>query len=80
MRWSFSPSPLSRSAGSESGTASIRDGEKAVELDPQDASLAVNLIQTYSGLRRFKESERVADAAVRRLGKCGHDAAVGGEV
>ena len=47
--------------------ASIRDGEKAVELDPQDASLAASLGQTYSGLRRFGDSERVANAAIARL-------------
>ena len=47
--------------------ASIRDGEKAVELDPQDASLAASLAQTYSGLRRFGDSERVANAAIARL-------------
>jgi eukaryotic-like serine/threonine-protein kinase len=47
--------------------ASIRDGEKAVELDPQDASLAASLVQTYSGLRRFRDSERVANAAIARL-------------
>ncbi|MEP6821653.1 MAG: protein kinase [Chthoniobacterales bacterium] len=47
---------------------SIRDGEKAVELDPQAPALAVNLIQTYSGLRRFQESERLADAMAKRLG------------
>jgi TolB-like protein/Flp pilus assembly protein TadD len=47
--------------------ASIRDGEKAVELDPQDAWLAANLGQTYSGLRRFRDSERVANAAIARL-------------
>jgi eukaryotic-like serine/threonine-protein kinase len=47
--------------------ASIRDGEKAVELDPQDASLAASLAQTYSGVRRFRDSERVANAAVARL-------------
>jgi eukaryotic-like serine/threonine-protein kinase len=47
--------------------ASIRDGEKAVELDPQDASLATSLVQTYSGLRRFGDSERVANAAIARL-------------
>ena len=33
--------------------ASIRDGEKAVELDPQNGPLATSLVQTYSGLRRF---------------------------
>ncbi|HKS04504.1 MAG TPA: tetratricopeptide repeat protein, partial [Chthoniobacterales bacterium] len=48
--------------------ASIRDGEKAVELDPQSVSLAVSLAQTYSGLRRFLEAERVADAALERMG------------
>jgi eukaryotic-like serine/threonine-protein kinase len=47
--------------------ASIRDGEKAVELDPQDASLAASLAQTYSGVRRFRDSERVANAAIARL-------------
>jgi eukaryotic-like serine/threonine-protein kinase len=47
--------------------ASIRNGEKAVELDPQNASLAVSLAQTYSGLRRFGDSERVANAAIARL-------------
>ena len=49
-------------------TASIRDGEKAVELDPQNVSLAVSLAQTYSGLRRFRDAERVANAALERLG------------
>jgi eukaryotic-like serine/threonine-protein kinase len=47
--------------------ASIRDGEKAVELDPQNAPLANSLAQTYSGLRRFGDSERVANAAIARL-------------
>jgi Tfp pilus assembly protein PilF len=47
--------------------ASIRDGEKAVELDPQNGALAVSLVQTYSGLRRFGDSERVANAAIARL-------------
>src|SRR4029077_5749413 len=47
--------------------ASIRDGEKAVELDPQNGALAVSLVQTYSGLRRFGDSERVVNAAIVRL-------------
>jgi serine/threonine protein kinase/tetratricopeptide (TPR) repeat protein len=46
---------------------SIRDGEKAVELDPQNVSLATSLVQTYSGLRRFDDSKRVANAALARL-------------
>ena len=47
--------------------ASIRNGEKAVELDPQNGSLATSLVQTYSGLRRFGDSERVANAAITRV-------------
>ena len=47
--------------------ASIRYGEKAIELDPQNASLATSLAQTYSGLRRFRDAMRVADAAIARL-------------
>jgi serine/threonine protein kinase/tetratricopeptide (TPR) repeat protein len=47
--------------------AAIRNGEKAVELDPQNASLAASLAQTYSGLRRFGDSERVVNAAIARL-------------
>jgi eukaryotic-like serine/threonine-protein kinase len=47
--------------------ASIRNGEKAVELDPQNASLATSLVQTYSGLRRFGDSERATNAALARL-------------
>jgi serine/threonine protein kinase/predicted Zn-dependent protease len=48
-------------------SASIRNGEKAVELDPQNASLATSLVQTYTGLRQFRDSERVANAALARL-------------
>src|SRR5262245_60664538 len=47
--------------------ASIRNGEKAVELDPQNGPLATSLVQTYSGLRRFADSERVANAAMARV-------------
>ncbi len=47
---------------------SIRDGLKAIELDPRDAGLVVNIMQTYAGLRQFEASERVSDAAMRRLG------------
>ena len=46
--------------------ASIRDGEKAIELDPQDVWLAASLSQTYSGLRQFRDAERVANAAIAR--------------
>src|SRR5947208_1950846 len=47
--------------------ASIRNGDKVVELDPQNASLATSLVQTYSGLRRFGDTERVANAAMARV-------------
>jgi tetratricopeptide (TPR) repeat protein len=47
--------------------ASIRNGEKAVELDPQNGPLATSLAQTYSGLRRFSDSERVINAAIARV-------------
>jgi len=46
--------------------ASIRDGEKAIELDPQDVWLTTCLSQTYSGLRQFRDSERIIDAAIAR--------------
>src|SRR5262249_54103606 len=46
--------------------ASIRDGEKAIELDPQDVWLATCLSQTYAGLRQFRDSERVVNAAIAR--------------
>ena len=45
---------------------SIRDGEKAIELDPQDVWLTTCLSQTYSGLRQFRDSDRVANAAIAR--------------
>ncbi|MDQ6624031.1 MAG: hypothetical protein M3Y86_11190, partial [Verrucomicrobiota bacterium] len=46
---------------------SIQDGEKAIELDPQNAELVVDLFQTYWGLRRFEDSNRLAEAAMVRL-------------
>jgi TolB-like protein len=46
---------------------SIRNGEKAVELDPQAPQLAFNLVQTLSGLKRYDEAERVANAAIFRM-------------
>src|SRR6476620_4855194 len=46
--------------------ASIRDGEKAIELDPQDVWLTTCLSQTYSGLRQCHDSERVTTEAIAR--------------
>jgi tetratricopeptide (TPR) repeat protein len=48
-------------------TETVRDSEKALELDPQDVSLAVNLVQTLSGMKRYGDAERVADAAILRV-------------
>jgi tetratricopeptide (TPR) repeat protein len=45
---------------------SIRSGERAIELDPQNHELAVTLAQTYNGLRRHDEANRVIDAAISR--------------
>jgi serine/threonine-protein kinase len=45
---------------------SIRDGQKAIELDPQDVWLTTCLSQTYSGLRQFRNSVRVASEAISR--------------
>jgi serine/threonine protein kinase/predicted Zn-dependent protease len=38
----------------------LRDGEKALELDPHDPFIAVEVIQTYSYLRRYEEAEKLA--------------------
>jgi len=46
---------------------SIRDCEKAIELNPQSAELFVNLVQTYNGLRRYEDSKRELDLASKRL-------------
>ena len=45
---------------------SIRDGEKAIELDPHDVWLTTCLSQTYSGLRRFRNAEHVVETAIAR--------------
>ena len=46
---------------------SIRNGEKAIELDPQNSELIVSLIQTYNGLRRYQDSIREVQIAFARL-------------
>lgn len=45
----------------------IRDSEKAEELDPQNPSLPSNLAYTLIALRRYADSERVVNAAIHRL-------------
>jgi serine/threonine protein kinase/predicted Zn-dependent protease len=46
---------------------SVRDGEKAVELEPNNLWLASNLVQTYNGLRRYADATRVAESTTLRL-------------
>ncbi|HEV3409907.1 MAG TPA: tetratricopeptide repeat protein, partial [Chthoniobacterales bacterium] len=45
----------------------MRDSEKALELDPRNPHAAGNLMQTYTGLRRYAQARRVADATIRQL-------------
>ncbi len=45
----------------------VRDGEKALSLDPNNAVYASTLIQSYHVLRKFDEVQRVADASIPRL-------------
>ena len=42
---------------------SIRDGEKALELDPHDPFVATEVIQSYISLRKYSEAEELADRA-----------------
>ena len=46
---------------------SLRDGAKGIELDPNNIGMITSLMQTTTGVRRFDESIRQADAAVLRL-------------
>ncbi|HEX8680210.1 MAG TPA: serine/threonine-protein kinase, partial [Chthoniobacterales bacterium] len=46
--------------------ATVRNGERAIELDPRNLELAVNLAQTLTGLRRLEHAQRVIDAAMAR--------------
>ena len=42
----------------------LRDGEKAMELDPHDPFIATEVIQSYLYLRRYSEAEKLADKAI----------------
>ncbi len=46
---------------------SVRDGLKGIELDPNNIGMVTTLMQTYTGLRHFAESIRLADATILRL-------------
>ncbi len=45
----------------------LRDGEKAMALDPHDPVYATTLMESYLVLRMFSEAERVADVAIAQL-------------
>ncbi len=42
----------------------LRDGEKAMELDPHDPFIATGVIQTYLSLRRYSEAETLAGKVI----------------
>jgi eukaryotic-like serine/threonine-protein kinase len=45
----------------------LRDGEKAMELDPHDPFIATQVIQSYLSLRRYSEAEKLADKTMRLI-------------
>lgn len=47
--------------------AAIKDGEKALSLDPQNPVMASVLIQTYVVLRMYQQAEQVADDIIARV-------------
>ncbi len=42
----------------------LRDGEKAMTLDPHDPFIATEVIQTYLNLRRYSEAEKLTNKAM----------------
>ena len=45
----------------------VRDGEKALSLNPRDPVLAGVLIETYGGLRMYSEGEKVANDTIAKV-------------
>ena len=45
----------------------LRDGEKAMELDPHDPFIATEVIQSYLKLRRYSDAEKLADKTISAI-------------
>jgi eukaryotic-like serine/threonine-protein kinase len=45
----------------------LRDGEKAMALDPHDPFIATEVIQSYLKLRRYAEAEKLADKTMNLI-------------
>ncbi|MGH8095206.1 MAG: protein kinase domain-containing protein [Chthoniobacterales bacterium] len=45
----------------------LRDGGKALQLDPHDPFIATEVIQSYICLRRYSEAEELADRAIKLI-------------
>ena len=45
----------------------LRDGQAAVELDPQNPSIEIELLESYIALRQFKEGEDLAARVIKHF-------------
>jgi serine/threonine protein kinase/tetratricopeptide (TPR) repeat protein len=45
----------------------LRDGQAAVELDPQNPSIEIELLENYIALRQFKEAEELAARVIKHF-------------
>jgi len=48
-------------------TDAIRDGEMAVELDPQNPFAINELVESYLAVRRFSDAEQLADKGIKEV-------------